>query len=103
VPTDASVFLLFRCVRPCRYLSMWYLMGWLLLLCGVPAGLLGRKRLPSGPWGPAYLEVLKATKSSGEGRAERERLRGVCIVLRYTNPTSPSFSVVDAGTCHFAF
>jgi len=100
VLTDASVFFLFRLVRPCRYLSMWYLMGWLLLLCGVPAGLLGRKRLPSGPWGPAYLEVLKTTKSSGEDCAGRERLRwgkggsaSSCVTRMLPRP---SFGIVDA-------
>jgi hypothetical protein len=36
------------------YVSAWYLVGWAMLCCGIPVGCYGRKRLPKGPWGPAY-------------------------------------------------
>lgn len=36
--------------------SSWYLLAWGMCVCGIPAGLCGRKRLPSRPWGPAYEE-----------------------------------------------
>lgn len=53
------------------YISAWYLVGWAMLLCGLPAGCLARKRLPSGLWGPAYaLAVVDAAAGqAGEGAA----------------------------------
>jgi hypothetical protein len=52
------------------YVSSWYLAAWAMLLCGIPFGCCGRKRLPSEPWGPAYQQALDeaAIGDAGEGR-----------------------------------
>ena len=46
------------------YVTCWYIMGWLMCCCGIPAACLGRKRFPSTPWGPAY-EMAVGTPISG--------------------------------------
>lgn len=40
------------------YVASWYLMAWAMLLCGLPAACLGRKRFPPQPWGRAYEEAM---------------------------------------------
>lgn len=36
------------------YIGTWYILGWAMLILGLPAGCCARKRLPTRPWGPAY-------------------------------------------------
>lgn len=48
------------------YVSSWYLAAWAMLLCGIPFGCWGRKRLPSEPWGPVYQQALDEA-AIGEG------------------------------------
>lgn len=44
------------------YVSCWVLMGWSMLICGIPAGLLARKRIPEKPWGASLLDYLRTVE-----------------------------------------
>jgi hypothetical protein len=57
--------------------SVFYLIGWAYCCCGLPAGLLGRKRLVSRPWGP-YADPAEAAAAAQKraAAAARRRQRG---------------------------
>lgn len=56
------------------YVSSWYLAAWAMLLCGIPFGCWGRKRLPSEPWGPAYQQALdEAAIGEGSGGSGKKK------------------------------
>jgi hypothetical protein len=51
------------------YMICWYLVGWVLLFCGFPAGMLGRKRLPNGLWGRGYEEFRGTEREEIKSRS----------------------------------
>jgi hypothetical protein len=61
------------------YVSAWYLAAWAMLLCGLPAGILGRKRLTSEPWGPAYQDIAGDVIANRARRAADERARATDV------------------------
>jgi hypothetical protein len=48
--------------------SVFYLIGWAYCCCGLPAGLLGRKRLPTAVWGTLGDKTVSAEPTTAAGR-----------------------------------
>lgn len=60
------------------YVTAWFVAAWAMLLCGIPAGLLARKRLPANPWGPVYEDALSPPSlGSKQGSTVQLELRHV--------------------------